>query len=177
MELIWKLIARLVSRPRIAAWIINRAKRTPYRHIDGYMNRWWVFNPYPSTHEERLKFSRRLLSWLPSIRVHHILREDRDEHMHDHPWTARTIILDGAYVEERLHVDERWPEHPDTVSHTRQRGYTGPIEFGSYHRIASVTPGGVWTLFITWEYCGKWGFLVDGKKVPYDEYLKDGMQQ
>lgn len=153
---LWKLLAIIVSWPPIARWIIQRARRTPYRHLDGYMHRWWLFNPYEDGGCYKKKHA-----WLPSIRVHHILREDRDQHMHDHPWDARTIILDGAYIEEM-------PDH--MVG--RQPGDTRAIRFGEYHRIVGVTKGGVYTLFFTWKYMGTWGFNVDGVKIPYTEYLK-----
>jgi hypothetical protein len=34
--------------------------------------------------------------------------------------------------------------------------------------------GGATTLFITGKYRGTWGFLVDGVKVPWREYLGIG---
>lgn len=42
-------LAWLLSRPTVADWLIRRAMRTPYIHIDGYMSRWWLFNPYDPT--------------------------------------------------------------------------------------------------------------------------------
>lgn len=160
--LLWRLVASVVSRPRVVAWLIARAKRTPYEHIvnpdDGslYMGRWWLFNAYDrETHKT-------LLSWCPiSVRIHHIMRPDSDRHLHDHPWNARTIILDGSYVEER------------DVGRTYLRlpGDTATLRFGEFHRIARVSEGGVWTLFITGKYRGTWGFKVDGVKVPYKTYL------
>lgn len=196
-ELIWRAIARIVSRPNVAAWLIARSKRTPYYPItsrDGtelYMDRHWLFNPYSKDAEGNAGPAR--WSWLPSVRVHHILRADDDGHMHDHPWNARTVVLRGWYREERPSevcsdaqimqasgfaytsedigrrgagfwigaraIFDRWP------------GYTGRVLFNSYHRISEVSPGGVFTLWFTWKYRGTWGFLVDGKKVPYREYL------
>ncbi|EJL90447.1 hypothetical protein PMI15_00260, partial [Polaromonas sp. CF318] len=101
-------------------------------------------------------------SWLPSIRIHRIMREDQDRDFHDHPWNARTIVLRGGYT-------EALPGQP--YLRTRLPGMTGRLLFGEYHRITSVSVGGVWTLFFTWKYQGTWGFLVDGKKVPWREYL------
>lgn len=186
-ELLWKAVAAVVSQPRVASWLIERSKRTPYTPItsrDGsevYMGRWWVFNPYPAPGEYRRKGWRDLM---PSIRVHHILRADDDEHMHDHPWNARTIVLRGWYREEHPRVSQdsadgeaiciaglQYPE-PRTVF-ARPRSYTGRVLFGEYHRISEVSPGGVFTLWFTWKYQGTWGFLVDGKKVPYKTYLAD----
>ena len=159
-ELIWRIVAHIVSKPDTGARIVARAMHTPYRHItsadgkDTYMYRWWLFNPYDEQGRARW-------AWLPSIRVHWIKRADRDRHLHDHPWDARTIILNGWYVEQR--GQERL---------YRRIGYTGRLLFGQFHRIAYVPYEGVWTLFFTWKKQGTWGFLVDGKKVPYKEYLK-----
>jgi len=157
----WGLIARVAAMPCVAQWLYKRAERTPYTHIrsaDGrslYMGRWWLFNPYPESGAAKR------WEWLPSIRVHHICRADSDRHLHDHPWNARTIILRGVYVEERL----------DGKQLLRAPGETAAIKHGEYHRIVSVSPDGVWTLFITWRYQGTWGFFVDGKKVPWRQYL------
>lgn len=162
-EVLWRVVAFVVSRRPVARAIIRRAKRTPYFHLDGYMNRWWVFNGYSkdmALGDEGRGTAKR---WprLPSIRIHHILRADDNDHPHDHPWNARTIVLDGWYVEQRVGAPAR----------VMRRGDTGPILFESFHHIERVSEGGVYTLFITGAYGGGWGFLVDGAKVPWREYL------
>lgn len=176
MNTIWNIIAWIVSRQRIADWLIARSQRTPYFDIvkDGrtYMHRWWLFNPY--NHETRKPRWR----WLPfSIRVHHIVKPDDDLHLHDHPWNARTIILRGGYLEEiPAGIDGRHPERGHRISRKcvgrfRQQGDTNPIGFGEFHRIIHVAEGGAYTLFISGRYRGDWGFQVDGEKVPWREYL------
>ncbi|WP_280568144.1 hypothetical protein [Chromohalobacter sp. 296-RDG] len=176
MNTLWKLVAWIVSRRPVADWLIKRSQRTPYFHLvkDGntYMRRWWLFNPYD---QESRKPQHR---WCPiSVRVHHISQQDDDRLLHDRPWNARTIILHGSYLEEKpTGVDGRHPERGHRVSrHTvsvlRQRGDTAPIGYGKFHRIHTVSKGGVYTLFISGKYRGTWGFLVDGVKVPWREYL------
>lgn len=159
-------IAKLIAKPAVANWIIKRAMRTPDEHLDGYMNRYWLFNQYNrETHAPRFP-------WIPfSIRVHHILREDLDRHHHDHPWNARTVILRGAYWECRQvgNPNRGGPE----VHYYRGPGDTATLKFGEYHNIGSVSWGGVWTLFIMGRYRGRWGFLVDGKKIDFKTYLGD----
>ena len=161
--MIWKLIARLLAKPAIANWLIERAKRRPYSPIvkDGvlYMDRWWLFNPYPDTGGSGADRPR----WqLPiSIRIHHIAEPDQDRHLHDHPWNARTVILRGGYVEERIGEPER----------LRLAGDTATLNFGEFHRIVFIPPGGAYTMFITGPYRGTWGFLVDGAKVRWRKYL------
>ena len=174
--MIAKLIASILARPRIAQAVIRRAQRTPYRDIlspDGeqiYMRRWWLFNRYDLEGGARW-------SWLPSIRVHHIMEPDHDRHLHDHPWNARTFILHGWYVEEvpaDLELRRAFPiafANGGSVAKFREEGYTGRLLFGQYHRIEAVSPGGVFTVFVTWKYRGTWGFMVDGKKIPYYDYL------
>lgn len=174
-ERAWIAVARVVSRPAVAHWLIGRSMRTPYRHITGpdgtiYMGRWWLFNPYPASDAPRSQQEAWDASWrahLPSVRIHHILRRDSDRHPHDHPWDARTVVLRNGYEEER---PTSLADHARIV-YWRARGYTGTLLFGQFHRISYVPPGGVWTLFITWRKQGTWGFLVNGQKVPWREYL------
>jgi hypothetical protein len=168
-ELIWRLLAKLLARPRVAGWLIERSYRTPYFHImsaDGaemYMGRWWLLNPY----DNETRVSR--YSWLPlAVRIHHIKRADQDRDLHDHPWDARTIILRGWYQENRLH---RYVVGDEVVPYVRTAGTSARLNHGEYHRIDQVSPGGVFTLFITFRYRGTWGFLVNGVKIPYRKYL------
>lgn len=173
---LWRVAAWIVSRPAVAAWLIARAQRTPYSEIrsqDGtrcYMERFWLFNPYGKSVEGEQSPAR----WarLPSIRVHHICLPDHDRDKHDHPWDARTIILSGWYME---HCDHRYPDgRVGEVLRVSFDGDTNTLGMNEYHRINTVSPGGVWTLFFTWGKQGTWGFNVAGKKVPWREYLGEG---
>lgn len=157
-DALWRPVAWLATRPRVTRWLIERAGRTPYSDIydgaDLYMRRWWLFNPYPG---ESSGDGMPRAPWLPSVRMHHIVRADRDRNLHDHPWDARTIILSGCYVERR----------DDGHVYARVRGDTAAIKHDDFHTIEYVgAAGGALTLFITWRYRHTWGF-----KVPYREYL------
>jgi hypothetical protein len=154
----WELVAWVCSRPLVARRLIAYAQRTPYWHLAGYMDRFWLFNSWES---------KRHVPWLPCIRVHHILREDYGRHPHDHPWPWRTIILRGWYWEHRLRSG---PLGLFSV-HFRPPGSTASMPLGEFHRISRVSPGGVWTMFITWGKPQPWGFYVDGKKIDRREYL------
>lgn len=185
-EALWTLVAFVVSLRPVSDLLYRTAQRQPYAPImspDGttlYMWRGWLFNPYRKGPDNRTIPSR--WQWLPSIRVHIIMREDIDRHLHDHPWNARTIVLRGWYVEERLSDDR--PQVPSNGAngtidgfvkqsktfHIRDKGYTGRLLYGQFHRITKVKPGGVMTLFFTWPYRGEWGFLVDGRKVLFKDY-------
>jgi hypothetical protein len=169
-----KLIAEFLARPTVADRLIRRAMHTPYFHIMGedgsiYMERYWLFNPYPHGSDGS---GRRWGDWMPSIRIHRIMREDRDDHLHDHPWNARTFILRGWYREVKPRRQCGMSNWTPTYAVQREAGDTATLRFGEYHRIDEVSPGGVWTLFITWKKRGTWGFLVNGKKTPWREYLK-----
>lgn len=162
-ELFWRVFAWVVSRERVANYLIERAKRTPYYNLPGYMNRDWLFNGYDIG-----RGGRRHAEWLPSIRIHHILRADHGRDLHDHPWDARTIVLRNGYTETRR--VESGPVYVER-EFTRRRGDTATLNYGEYHRIDKMLgEGPTVTMFITWKYLGTWGFLVNGVKVPHREY-------
>ena len=187
----WPRLARFLARPRVADWLIRRSLRTPYSHLvcnrDGtnrvvaheyqlqpgesfYMRRFWLFNPYSREDNiPTLRFTLKLGRWQKvlafpiSIRVHHIMREDRDRDLHSHPWNARTVILKGHYLEKR--------DGPHCII-LRRPGATATLGFEEYHRIVEVGPAGAWTLFISGPWKGVWGFRVNGVKVPWRDYLE-----
>lgn len=175
--------------------LIARAKRTPYFHLDGYMNRYWLV-PYREVQTRVEVFysaydmsvfirddntgpvpfwSRPIAKLLQAFdiaaRIHELLRSDRDPAPHSHPWSYLTIILFGGYWEERydddgLCISRRW-HGPGSI-------LWRPA--GSWHRL-DLPPGTTtWTLFITFKKQGSWGFNVGGKTVPWREYLKEHKQ-
>lgn len=160
----WGMLARFLAQPHVVDWLITRAKRRPYSSIvkDGqlYMERYWLFNPYPDTGASGK--DRKRWQFPISIRLHHILLPDQDRDLHDHPWNARTVILRGWYIEKRDDIKGYYFRHA---------GGTAALRFGEYHRITDASIHGVWTLFITGRYRGTWGFLVGGIKVPWRKYL------
>lgn len=167
INLIWRLLAKLVSRPAIADWIIKRAQRTPYDHLiiaEGriirvhsgyelsnlvigeawYMRRWWLLRFGPL-----------------QVRIHHIMAKDVGRDQHDHPWPFRTFILRGWYRECR---ENGFPTY-------RIPGDTATLKLGEFHRIEDVAPGGAWTMFATWGERKGWGFKrADGSVTPHEEY-------
>jgi hypothetical protein len=163
----WRILAWLLTRFDSASWLL--AMSYPYKHIEGpdgsiYMYRWWIFNHYDAGYGARWK-------WLPSVRLHRIMRPDSDRAPHDHPWTARTIVLKGWYREESLRPIPELKIERYAFAFFRERGYTGTLGTDQFHRILDVSEGGVWTLFFTWGKNDSWGFLVNGVKVPWREHL------
>lgn len=183
---LWLLWAAwVVFGPELVSRLIARAKRTPYYHLDGYMNRWWLVpyrdevlrRPWGQDFESTdgtgpVRFRKRPIAWLlqrfnVSVRVHEILRSDHDRHPHDHPFSYLTIILRGTYWERRF------DSHGRCISNT-MRG-PGSIMWrrkGSWH-LLELYQGTVTTLFFTGrKEDGVWGFNVDGQKMLRREYEK-----
>jgi hypothetical protein len=177
--------------------IIARAKRTPYFHLKGYMNRWWLV-PYVSAGSGssdgcglvswRRPITRLLQHLGIAVRVHEILRSDLGRDPHDHPWPYLTIVLKGGYWEERYDsrgfpTSRKW-HGPGSVLFRRAKDLHRlvlPTHLGMHDLLAAGSaPGQIcwaetWyepatTLFITGRYAQKWGFLVSGTKVPHSEY-------
>lgn len=166
---LWQHLATFVaSRPALVDRLIARAERTPYFHIvdsDGsvYMRRWWLMPTWCLELDDAGHLMPR--SWMPfSIRIHHICRPDHDRDLHDHPFNYRTVILRGGYVEEDIFGD----------MHVRFEGDTVAATANTFHRIAHVSDGGVWTLFIMGRRINAWGFLCGGRKVHWRKYLGVG---
>jgi hypothetical protein len=177
------MIARLVN------WLIARAHRTPYFHLhdkngDLYMARYWLV-PYASLTEAGCHIAtwRQPFTWLLqklgiAIRVHHIHREDRDRHMHDHPWSFVSVVLRGWYVEAQpMYPDEfkTWEDSGIEMASIdfRRQGSLAYRPVGTRHRIVQVPVDGVVTLFITFRYRQSWGFYTPQGKVPWRDYLAE----
>lgn len=142
--------------------IIRRAQRTPYfhlQHADGslYMERFWLRSP-----------SNRRDRW--AVRVHHIVTEDLDRELHDHPWDFVSVILRGGYVEARpfgTEPDFGAPDGGERVQLIERKA--GSIAFRratDRHRIVFVLPD-TWTLFITSPKRQWWGFYTQAGKVHW----------
>ncbi len=156
------LFRRLFAR--FGDWIIRCAQRTPYTHLAGYMERWWLFRLGRFGEGESGAYG------FVSARVHHILRSDNDRHFHDHPWWFVTVILRGGYWEQRpvlnalgyvTDVEERW-HGPGSILIRRA---------SDLHRLVLPVGSTTWTLFVMGPKVQTWGFHVDGVKVPWREYL------
>lgn len=140
-------------------WLIRWAMRTPYRHIPGYMERYWIL-PYKR--------------FVPiAARLHHILRSDDDRAFHDHPWPYLTIILRGGYTEVRPVYDT----DGIYLGESRQWRGAGTVLFRSaksWHRLEVPEGETAWTLFITGPKRQRWGFMVaPEQKVYWRQFLGD----
>ena len=167
-----KLLAHILALPRVHSILMSWAVLTPYTHLDGYMYRWWLVpnaDPEAGPGCGPVDWRHRPLAWLLQrrgimVRIHLILQPDPGQYPHDHPWDARTYIMQGSYVEERV---EQKGFNQTHVTHTlRSTGETAELRHGEFHRISWVQPEGALTLFVAGEKQGDWGFLVKGRKIP-----------
>lgn len=83
----------------------------PYFHLEGYMQRWWIFGdrsvdrnedrPATATkwHGRKGGAVYELLTRLCAVRAHVIMRSDNDRCLHDHPCGSISVVLDGGYWE------------------------------------------------------------------------------
>lgn len=161
---------RLPVPKRLVDWLIDRAHRTPYYHLEGYMRRWWVFRLGPRHQSSR--YGQSSTGWL-SARIHEILRSDDDRALHDHPQDYCSIILRGGYYEltPAYGVGEGFERR---IIGTYSRWYgPGDVLFRraeSLHRL--VVPDGetTVTLFITGPRRREWGFQTSSGWMPWKEY-------
>jgi hypothetical protein len=179
-------------------WLIARAKRTPYYHLDDYMMRWWL-----------VPYRQRVPRIVPAVDPNGELRPGKIWYAEPHivtdgtgpvPFRSRPIawLLQRLNISVRIHEIlrsdlERHPHsHPWSYLTIILRNYYveqrydsegtliayklhGPGSIlwrpaGSVHRLTMERP--VTTLFITFKKQGTWGFQVDGKIVSHHEYLR-----
>lgn len=138
-------------------YLIKRSAATPYWHLEGYMERFWIM-PYRYMRKHRNK-PWHWHFWLPAVRLHHILRSDDDRHFHDHPWWFLTIILRGGYWEIK-------PVYHEGIYTGESRTWygRGSIRFcraTTWHRLEIPEGVDTWTLFTTGRWRQKWGFLIN----------------
>jgi hypothetical protein len=132
-------------------------------------------------------------------RAHTILRSDQDRHLHDHPAWSISIVLAGGYWEitqPPLLAEVAKPLYRGTVE-TIEQGWIcapsadheflqvfahmgiywrgpGAIVFrraGDFHRLVLPKGTAAKSIWIIGPKSQHWGFLVDGVKVPWREYL------
>lgn len=117
------------------------------------------------------------------IMLHKIWRADSDKEMHNHPWDkCFSIILTGAYIEERLdlvaeqHYEAFNIKGVPVKRLTQAITKTNRLNKEDFHRITAIQ-GPLWTLFIAGKRTAingvDWGFL-DGmtrEVIPHQDYI------
>lgn len=138
----------------IADVLIEHALQDPYFDLEGYMERYWVTRPVQhggvTPH---------------CARVHHILRSDRDRHLHDHPWDCISVVLRVGYWEV-VPIDPDQPASDDVAGRIKAiwRGPGSVVRRRAEDRHRLILPAGqtCWSLFLCGEKRRDWGFHVPG---------------
>lgn len=112
------------------------------------------------------------------LRVHHILRGDKDGEFHDHPMSFLSVILKGGYT-EHTPVRGLVPKLQNFIDQCK-----GGISFAQFYGPGSVIfrrgedlhwlelpPGKTaWTFLITSPFYRRWGFQTISGWIPANEY-------
>lgn len=96
-----------------------------------------------------------------AIRLHHIIRADRDRYLHDHPFDFVSIILKGFYVEELPLNRSGANARPGGPRMSRVVRWVNRARAQEFHRISEVSEGGVWTLVFAQKSMKPWGFMTE----------------
>ena len=70
-----------------------------------------------------------------ALYIHRIYEADKDEHMHNHPWSYLSLILNGSYVEHYKEVSE---PIPISKSYYIKRTF-GSISIGNKNKFHKIT--------------------------------------
>ncbi len=106
-----------------------------------------------------------------NIFLHKFLKGDPDD-VHDHPWSYCTFILAGGYYEWVPEFDASGTKIGET-RHWRGPGHFRYCRARSFHRIELKDGVTAWTLFLPGPHKREWGFLVNNKWIPNEQYLKE----
>ncbi len=150
----FSLLAKVCSFSPVRNTIVRYAKRRPYTHIGDYMERYWII------HE-----GSRLSSILGhSVRLHVIKQPDNDRAMHTHPFSFRTMVIDGGYMEIRQrHIE----------GYIRHTGDSYELDKNIPHMIYNLLDGKpATTIFITGKREDDWYFDTDQGLIPHKQYLE-----
>ncbi len=138
---------------RIFKWLNKLFGRSDiYFGDDLYMRRWRIGHRF---------------RW--SLRIHHIVRSDRDRELHDHPFDFVSLILWGGYVEI---TPTRFTDPEGTPNHRRWYGPGSIIrrKAENLHRLELKRPA--WTLVLRGPIRREWGFVTTMGWVPWQDFVK-----
>jgi hypothetical protein len=137
--------------------IKNISAREPDFYIRGkdnpYILRWYLTDRVPENYK---------------IYLHHILRDDDDRALHDHPADSTSIIISGGYIEH----------FPDDIKIRRAPGQVISRKAEQLHRLelyrdldGNVIPA--WTLFTFGPKVRDWGFQCGDRWVPWQQFCDE----
>lgn len=89
------------------------------------------------------------------IYLHKIKRPDKDQGIHDHPWSFVSIILLGSYYELR--------RNPVTMEkEVKFHRWLNVVRKHDQHRILRLTRPTVWSLMLVGRRYRTWGYWYEG---------------
>ena len=108
--------------------------------------------------------------WFPFNAFLHKFHKGDPDDVHDHPWPYFTLILSGGYW-EWVPVFNSLGQKINEIKYWRRPGHFRICGANSYHRIELEEGVTAWTLFMPGPQKREWGFLVNNKWIPNEEYL------
>ena len=85
------------------------------------------------------------------VYLHHFHASDQIHELHNHPWSATSLILRGGYVEESMRIGE------PIRSRVYRVGDVNHIAMDTFHRVSLL--GDTWTLCRVSQRQQEWGFV------------------
>ena len=172
----------------LANYLIQKSFATPYFHLEGYMERYWLVPNVRAGSETdigcgpvsflKCPFAFILQKLGIAVRVHKILRSDDGRDFHNHPWNFISIILVNGYTE----VTPSFNKNGFYTGEVKKDYKEGSILFrksNSLHRLELKKQNYkesnfVYTLFITRQKRARtWGFLIHPEHlIPWYDYLE-----
>lgn len=101
--------------------------------------------------------------------LHHFLGDDWSIDPHDHPRRFVSIGLNGWYFED---VFDKSGSLVSTKKYQAPWFRSFPAEHT--HRVRASECGNTWTLVLVLPKSREWGFVRDGKWIPFREYVFGG---
>lgn len=151
-----------LNREKLEAFAKNFDRRDIENEHSVYMERYRIHGWVPKDGPDALRSI--------NMYLHHFLRSDADDALHNHPWSGVSIILTGGYSEERL----VGPAKEMQITRTKYGpGDVNVIGKDDYHRV-DLLEADCWTLFVTGQKEQSWGFVdrVTGAFTPWRERLE-----
>ena len=169
-------------RAKLASWSVERMYRRPDFVIGAqspggaYMHRWYII---PRNR------------WF-NIYLHHFIRSDEDEALHDHPWANCSILLRGSYIEHTIaaggvHHRQQYDEGTVKLRLSGKMAHRVELLTASFsdivpHKEKNLIGGGVAvthtynipcvTLFLTGPMYREWGFHCPNGWRRFSEFAK-----
>lgn len=90
-----------------------------------------------------------------SIYIHGIYEEDKEQHLHDHPWNFLSIVLQGSYTERLLSKDKK--SMIDTKRFPLTFAFRNARRF---HKILQLHSKVCYTLIVIGSRSRDWGYWI-----------------